>query len=244
MRCREVEALWDEVRGDATIPIREAVLAHLRACPPCQELFEEYEGVAFRLSSLPLPEPSCDLAKRVVEHIAAINRRLRTTPIVLTAVVTPIGRLYVGYKEARIAFIGIDRGESLERVREQIERRLRRPVLMGDAPLWLAGLFERFFQTWQLDEGYVDLSDLTPFEQAALRAALQIPRGQTRSYAWVAREIGKPRAARAVGQAMARNPLPVIVPCHRVVDSHGELHNYGYGIEMKARLLKLEGYER
>jgi O-6-methylguanine DNA methyltransferase len=244
MRCREVEALWDDVRCDGAVPLREAVVAHLRNCPPCQGLFEEYEGVAFCLSSLPLPEPSCDLAKRVVEHIAAIKRTRRMTPIVLTAVLTPIGRLYVGYKEERVAFVGIDRGESMQRIREQIERRLRRPVEMGDAPGWLAGLFERFFQTWQFDEGHVDLSDLTPFEQAALRAAIQIPRGQTRSYAWVAREIGKPRAARAVGQAMARNPLPVIVPCHRVVDSQGELHNYGYGIEMKARLLKLEGYER
>ena len=70
MRCREVEALWDEIRGDCTRSLREAVTSHLRACPPCQELYEQYEGVAYCLSCLPQPEPSCNLTKRVVEHIA------------------------------------------------------------------------------------------------------------------------------------------------------------------------------
>src|SRR5579883_1455633 len=69
MRCREVEALWDDVR-DGDVPLREAVLGHLRACPPCQDLYEQYEGVAYCLSCLPDPEPSCNLAKKIVEHIA------------------------------------------------------------------------------------------------------------------------------------------------------------------------------
>ncbi len=75
MRCRDVDELWDEVRGDCQESLKEAVDIHLRACPPCQELYEEYEGVAFCLSCLPAPDPSCDLAKRVVEHIAAIKQR-------------------------------------------------------------------------------------------------------------------------------------------------------------------------
>ena len=88
----------------------------------------------------------------------------------------------------------------------------------------------------------VDISDLTPFEQAALRATAQIPPGEVRSYAWVATQIGHPRAARAVGRVMARNPLPLLFPCHRVVDSSGALHDYFYGLDMKARLLEMEGY--
>jgi methylated-DNA-[protein]-cysteine S-methyltransferase len=55
-------------------------------------------------------------------------------------------------------------------------------------------------------------------------------------------QIGRPRAARAVGRVMARNPLPLLFPCHRVVDSSGELHDYFYGLEMKAKLLQMEGY--
>lgn len=240
MRCREVEALWDEIRDGAST-LREAVRAHLHECPPCQDLYEQYEGVAFCLSCLPPPpEPSCDLAKKIVEHIASM--RYRTAPISLTSVETPIGRVYVGFKETRIAFIGLDRGEAPGAVRQYIERRLHRPVVSGEAPPWLKKLFDDFFKTWHVDESVVDISDLTPFEQAALKAAAQIPPGEVRSYSWVAQTIGRPKAVRAVGQVMARNPLPLFFPCHRVVDAKGDLHNYGYGIEMKARLLSMEGY--
>jgi len=243
MRCREVEALWDDIR-DGLPSLRDAVHAHLRECPPCQELYEQYEGVAYCLSCLPRPEPSCDLTKKVVEHIAAVRHRHRIDPITLTSIDSPVGRLYVGFKDQRIAYIGLDRGDSFENVRAQVERRLRRPVEAGEAPGWLRKMFHEFFKTWRVDDDYVDISDLTPFEQAALRAAAQIPPGEVRSYSWIAQVIGKPKAARAVGQAMARNPLPLLMPCHRVVDSNGDLHNYGYGIEMKARLLKLEGYRK
>ena len=243
MRCREVEALWDEIR-EGHSSLREAVHAHLQACPPCQDLYEEYEGVAYCLSCLAPPAPSCDLAKKVVEHIASMNFRTRTQPVSLTSLLTPLGRVYVGFKDERIAYVGFDRGEDLETVRARVEHRLRRPVHPGDAPAWLTQLFDSFFKTWRVDENSVDISDLTPFEQAALKAAAQIPPGEVRSYAWVAQAIGKPKAARAVGQVMARNPIPLFFPCHRVVDSAGELHNYGYGIEMKARLLSMEGYRR
>lgn len=242
MRCRDVEVLWDDIRGSCTKSMREAVTAHLDACPPCQELFKEYEGVAYCLSCLPQPEPSCDLAKRVIAHLAQM-RGPHGRPIVLAAILTPIGRLYVGLKGDRIAFVGIDTGESLEQVRLRLEHRLHRPVTVGDPPAWLARTFAGFFTTWHVDEGHVDLSDLTPFAQAALRAAARIPPGEVRSYSWVATQIGKPKAARAVGQVMARNPMPLLFPCHRVVDASGDLHNYGYGLEMKARLLHMEGYK-
>jgi O-6-methylguanine DNA methyltransferase len=241
MRCREIDALWDEIRGECTKSLKEAVHSHLTACPPCQELYEEYEGVAYRLSSLPQPEPSCDLAKRVVEHIATIKAKTRS-PIVLSGVSTPLGRLYVGFKENRIAYIGFDLGEPIEAVRARVEARLRRPVSIGEAPLWLQPTLDGFFRTWTVDDGVLDISDLTPFEQAALRAAARIPPGEVRSYAWVATQIGRPRAARAVGRVMARNPVPLLLPCHRVVDSSGGLHDYYYGLDMKARLLKMEGY--
>lgn len=242
MRCREVEALWDDLRGEGLPSLQRAVRSHLHECPPCQQLYEQYEGVAYCLSSLPAPEPSCDLAKKIVEHIAQLKHKGRSAPLTLTTMDTPIGRLHVGYRDTRIAYVGIDRGEPIERVREQVEHRLHCPVEVGAAPPWLHRLFAEFFRTWRVDERSVDLSDLTPFERAALKAAAQIPPGQVRSYGWVAREIGRPRAARAVGQAMARNPLPLLMPCHRVVDSTGDLHDYGYGLDMKARLLKLEGY--
>ena len=84
-------------------------------------------------------------------------------------------------------------------------------------------------------------STLTNFEWKVLKSALSIPLGQTRSYSWVARKIGRPQAVRAVGQALRRNPYPLIIPCHRVIQSDGTPGGYaGKFNGRKARLLKLE----
>ena len=86
----------------------------------------------------------------------------------------------------------------------------------------------------------LDLSGATPFQCEVWQATRLIPYGETRSYAWIAEQIGKPGAARAVGQALARNPLPVIVPCHRVVTNDGKLGGFSRGLKMKKYLLALE----
>jgi O-6-methylguanine DNA methyltransferase len=88
-----------------------------------------------------------------------------------------------------------------------------------------------------------DLSGLTPFERAVLAKTLEIPSGEVRPYGWVAREIGRPRAVRAVGSALGRNPVPVLIPCHRVVRSDGHVGNYGLGVLMKRALLSAEGVD-
>ena len=87
----------------------------------------------------------------------------------------------------------------------------------------------------------LDLSSGTPFQQNVWRALQTIPRGETRSYAWVAKKIGKPKAIRAVGAACGANPVPIIVPCHRVIASDGSLGGFGGGLALKKRLLALEG---
>lgn len=89
----------------------------------------------------------------------------------------------------------------------------------------------------------VDLSGITPFQRRVLEETRKVPRGQVSTYAEIARRIGNPKAVRAVGQALKRNPVPIVVPCHRVIASDGSLG--GYGGEMrskrKVQLLKLEG---
>ncbi|MFN7287547.1 MAG: methylated-DNA--[protein]-cysteine S-methyltransferase [Burkholderiales bacterium] len=81
----------------------------------------------------------------------------------------------------------------------------------------------------------------TPFQQAVWRALQTIPRGQTLSYAQIAQTAGTPRAVRAVGAAIGRNPVSILVPCHRVVGRDGSLTGYAGGLERKAALLRLEG---
>lgn len=93
----------------------------------------------------------------------------------------------------------------------------------------------------RFDDLTIDWDGLSQFRRAVLRQAMAIPRGETRSYRWLAERVGQPQAARAVGRVMATNPLPIIIPCHRVVASDGSLRGYGGGLSMKERLLRLEG---
>ena len=87
----------------------------------------------------------------------------------------------------------------------------------------------------------LDLSTGTPFQQAVWRALLDIPFGQTCSYGKLSAAIGKPLAVRAVGGAIGRNPLSIVVPCHRVIGANGALTGYSGGMQRKVALLKLEG---
>jgi methylated-DNA-[protein]-cysteine S-methyltransferase len=242
MRCCDVELLWDEMREGAE-PRRENVLAHLRYCKTCQGLYKEFEGVAYCLSCLPAVEPPQHLVSRILEHIASARSRSKALePDSLARVASPLGDLFIAWRPAGITFVGIDRGEGLEAAQLRIARRLRRTVQPAEPPGWIAEAVQHYFRTWHIDAARIDISALSVFEQAALRKAAQIPPGEVRSYGWIAREIGHPHAARAVGQAMAHNPVAIFFPCHRVVDCTGALHHYGYGIEMKARLLRMEGY--
>jgi methylated-DNA-[protein]-cysteine S-methyltransferase len=89
----------------------------------------------------------------------------------------------------------------------------------------------------------IDWTFFTPFQREALQAVFRIPYGETRTYLDIAREIDRPRAYRAVGAANAMNPMPIIVPCHRLLGVDGKLHGYGGkgGLRTKEWLLKMEG---
>ena len=86
----------------------------------------------------------------------------------------------------------------------------------------------------------LDLSGGTPFQQAVWRALLAIGRGATTSYGALSRQLGRPLAVRAVGAAVGRNPISVVVPCHRVVGANGSLTGYAGGLDRKTALLRLE----
>lgn len=89
----------------------------------------------------------------------------------------------------------------------------------------------------------IDWTLFTPFQREALQAVFRIPYGETRTYIEIAREIDRPHAYRAVGSANAMNPMPIVVPCHRVIGTDGKLHGYGGGEGLKTKewLLKMEG---
>jgi len=90
----------------------------------------------------------------------------------------------------------------------------------------------------------VDLPECSPLQRKVWLALREIPRGETRSYGWLARYVGEGQAPRAVGAAVGANPVPLWLPCHRVVAADGSLHGFGGGLAMKQELLELEGHSR
>jgi methylated-DNA-[protein]-cysteine S-methyltransferase len=99
----------------------------------------------------------------------------------------------------------------------------------------------KYFKGQRVDFSFpLDLKGYTKFQKDVWKATRSIPYGELRSYGWVASQIGKPKSARAVGQALGANPIPIIIPCHRVVASDGSLHGFTGGLELKQRLIELE----
>jgi O-6-methylguanine DNA methyltransferase len=155
------------------------------------------------------------------------------------SVASPIGTIYVAFNGLRISGVApAEDDASFERTyRARTGRTARRADSAPDALLTaicrhLAG------ESAELD---LDLRGLSEFERAVLLKAREIPRGEVRPYGWIAREIGRPGAVRAVGSALNKNPVPLLIPCHRVVKSDNQIGEYAFGPALKRTLLQSEG---
>lgn len=157
---------------------------------------------------------------------------------------TPVGNVFVAWNNQGIT--AVMRREDAATFALDFTHQFQRRVIESDArtAATLRPALEATIRGERKAPMPFDLSALSEFEQAVLRKALEIPRGQVRPYAWVAREIGHPRATRAVGSALKHNPIPVLIPCHRVVLSDGQLGQYAMGgTTIKKALLTAEGAE-
>lgn len=147
----------------------------------------------------------------------------------------PVGEMFVAYTDHGIAYVR----PAGDDARREFRRRFGRPLLPAPRPP--AGLVPAL-RTGDAGGLRFDLRELTPFQAEVLRAARSIPRGEVRPYSWIARRVNRPGAVRAVGTALATNPVPLLIPCHRVVRSDGHLGNYSLGRpENKLILLNHEG---
>ncbi|MCX8062406.1 MAG: methylated-DNA--[protein]-cysteine S-methyltransferase [Anaerolineales bacterium] len=156
---------------------------------------------------------------------------------------TPFGQIGLAASDTGLAFLEMQTTPQLFEANLRSKGFLLQPQ---QTPLLLEALEQLrayFNGTLKVFDLPIDWNRFTPFQEQVLRKTFAIPYGQVKTYAQIAQEVGKPRAARAVGQVEAHNPLPIIIPCHRVIGSDGSLHGYGApgGLETKARLLKLEG---
>ena len=222
-----------EKRDDELIAM---VLGDAAPSPEMKRWLETKEGqrelAAYRKAVSTLSE--------LYEHVHLAEPK----PVVYyAALITPIGRLFAAATETGLVRLSFTQSES-DFVSE-LQRQLKTKVVKSAEKLtrvadqlqdYLVGK-RRAFDT------PLDLRLTTPFQRRVLLAALKIPRGHTATYMDIARRIGQPRAARAVGQALGHNPIPIVIPCHRVLASDGSLGGYsgGRGIETKAHLLQLEG---
>src|SRR6266513_1238989 len=150
---------------------------------------------------------------------------------------TVLGPVHVAWN--RLGVSAAMRSKSSAEFVEWFRRDIGRPLVRVEPPAELAAKIEE-----QLEGKHrlrFDLRGLTPFSQAVLHKTMEIRRGEVRPYGWVAREIGHPAAVRAVGTALANNPIPYFIPCHRVVRTEGMIGNYGGGgPEAKHSILTLE----
>lgn len=153
----------------------------------------------------------------------------------------PTGPAYVAWNGRGItAFVPTEAVGS----RDDFETRHPREATFVDAPpKRLEKHLERTIETGRLGRLPVDLSSIGEFQRKVLEKCSEIPPGEIRPYGWIAREIGNPGAVRAVGTALGRNPVPVLIPCHRVVRTDGRIGNYAYGSPMKRSLLEHEGLD-
>lgn len=187
--------------------------------------------IEIALQELATPEPPATLAPMVLYRTGLAD--------LCWAVESSIGLLVVA--ASRDGITAVDRFESIEVFAERYRARFGRDVRFTERPpARLAHGVERWLAGDRRTPPPFDLSHSTEFEAAVLRKALEIPRGQVRPYSWIAREIGNPNASRAVGSALATNPVPLLIPCHRVVRGDGVIGNYIFGSETKRTLLSEE----
>ena len=146
---------------------------------------------------------------------------------------TPIGELLLAGEDGALSMIGFPKGS--------MRREPEADWIFNEKPL--ADACEQLREYFSGDRQEFDLPlklDGTEFQVSVLKALQEIPYGQTTSYGEIARRIGRPKAVRAVGAANGRNPIPIVVPCHRVIGSTGDLTGFGGGLDTKEALLRLE----
>jgi methylated-DNA-[protein]-cysteine S-methyltransferase len=141
---------------------------------------------------------------------------------------SPLGTLWVAWNGRGVSEVELAR-DGAEAATRHEERSGRRTILADAVPVPLATAIGRRLAGETRVRIPLDLRGRTEFEVAVWTKALEIPRGEVRPYGWIAAEIGRPKAVRAVGTALGHNPVPLIVPCHRVVRTDGTIGQYSLG---------------
>ena len=239
------DAMPAHLLGDLTPPEHDWLLGHTADCRWCANQLDRFERATAALDRL-----HHHLVVGAAPPTPPLPRRRRAGYARLES---PVGPLYVAASDAGLCEIDFAEHESEETFRRRLVARGfdPRPVqeaapdpgeagcaVIGDAAHQLREYFGGERDRFDLP---LDFTGVSPFTRAVLEATAEVPFGRLDTYREIARRVGKPSATRAVGNALGRNPIPVVVPCHRIVRSDASLGGYTGGSHIKQRLLALEG---
>ncbi|HWW61161.1 MAG TPA: MGMT family protein, partial [Thermoanaerobaculia bacterium] len=189
---------------------------HLSYCKSCDASLHDVDDLAVTMKSLAVEAP-----KSCCEGVRDSFDR--------------VDDLWVAFGEHGLRMIG--RGGSEDAFRASYAKKYGRPLERATLPANLKKEIEN------ADAKHVDFSGMSDLEADVLKVLTRIPRGEVRTYGWVAQQAGHPKAVRAIGSVCARNAVPFVVPCHRVVPSTGGVGEYAFGRAMKRELLQREGVD-
>ncbi|MEA2531548.1 MAG: methylated-DNA-[protein]-cysteine S-methyltransferase [Thermomicrobiales bacterium] len=229
------EAMPGFVVGDLNQRDTGWLLDHTQSCKCCRDNLGQYERLdemldrlnRFVTDDLPTPPPFA---------LPSIRRAG------YGRIDSPIGPLFIAASDAGVCEIGFGSSETEATFQHHLQERGFRPVPDWNAVAGVARQLREYFGG-ERDrfEVPLDFSGVSPFTRSVLTATAEVPYGRLSTYRHIAQQVGRPSATRAVGNALGRNPIPVIVPCHRIVRSDASLGGYTGGLEIKERLLSLEG---
>lgn len=230
MKCRSVLTRIDALRTAElqTVEARE-VEKHLGTCPSCHDSAGDVASFASTIRSCAVT-PSRSLAGTLA---AAVEDSFDCFEV-------DDKKVFVAFSKDGIRLIDL-RAKSISEFRRAYASRFGRELHEEALSTRDRESIESALRGKTARRPEIDISDLTEFEQKVLHTILNIPRGEVRTYEWVARKAGRPKAIRAVGNVMATNPVPFLLPCHRVVPTAGGIGNYAFGSAIKRDLLAAEG---
>jgi O-6-methylguanine DNA methyltransferase len=208
--------------GELHADERGAVTEHLENCPSCDASVNDIDELAGSLKALlPAPPRSCRDA--------------------ITDSYEQIGEVWVGFSDRGLKMLY--RG-TFDDFRAAYTKRYSRALKSGTLAEALRKQVKDALEGEGVSKPRIDWSDeLSELEREVLGTLTQIPRGEVRTYEWVARQVGRPKAVRAVGTICAKNIVPFVVPCHRVVPATGGIGNYAFGPALKREMLRREGVD-
>jgi len=230
MRCESAARWLDAFRtGELKSVKRKSLAAHLERCPACARELAGIESLAGSVLGLRVCAPG-----RILERVLEVAGDHYAT------VATDLGTYRVAFNARGITLVRSS-AEKAAAFESEYRRRFGRAVHRSELPERLVRVVKEAVSGLSPARIPMDLTGLPAFEREILMLLRQIPQGEVRPYLWLAREAGRPKAVRAVGNVMARNPVPFLLPCHRVVPASGGIGNYAFGSRLKRELLRREG---